>query len=157
MSTPFCIYCEKGVPLQAATAGVRYAHHRSNGTPWCRRDPPPWWRDASSKAATAAAKRDAIVRCADCRRPYSEMDDVLIPDDEWVRIAPEPGGYGILCYHCICNRLKAIGRWRVPVYLASGPLVCGRVVGLGPLRIEPHHVEHAASNPVEPMDVEPTQ
>ena len=48
-------------------------------------------------------------KCQGCGNRYKV--DLLIPDNLWEKIKPEgqPKGSGLLCGHCIVNRLENMG------------------------------------------------
>jgi hypothetical protein len=48
-----------------------------------------------------------MIFCRDCQLPYSEMGvDLVLPDQQWKKIAPEGG---VLCANCICKRAEKFG------------------------------------------------
>jgi len=50
--------------------------------------------------------------CYDCKMPYNQFPDLIIPDELWDEINPTyREGAGILCPTCITNRLNHIGKW----------------------------------------------
>lgn len=50
--------------------------------------------------------------CYDCRLPYNQFQDMIIPDNLWEEINPTfHQECGILCPNCIVNRLNYIGKW----------------------------------------------
>lgn len=57
--------------------------------------------------------------CYDCKTPYDQFTDLVIPDEVWEKINPtyhEDGG--LLCPTCIGLRLRAIGINDVSAVLA---------------------------------------
>lgn len=62
--------------------------------------------------------------CFDCGRPYSLGPDLVLPNDVWAQIAPNPPDGGVLCPNCIHDRLVAL---RMPIgsvraKFTSGPM-----------------------------------
>ena len=50
--------------------------------------------------------------CYDCRIPYGEFEDMIIPNELWSLINPTYHiGAGLLCPNCIINRLNCLGKW----------------------------------------------
>ena len=48
-----------------------------------------------------------MAKCTDCGLSYSELGvDLVLPDQQWKRIAPEDG---VLCANCICKRVRKFG------------------------------------------------
>ena len=96
-----------------------------------------WWRFREPKAHRFIAREgfEAATRkwqdsephrpllCYDCPLPYGDPGwvDVSISDEAWLKIAPWPGGGGVLCLTCMTRRLLAAGLDRVPVKISSGP------------------------------------
>ena len=51
-------------------------------------------------------------KCYDCRIPYDNFNDMIIPDELWSLINPTYHiGAGLLCPTCIARRLDYIGKW----------------------------------------------
>jgi hypothetical protein len=64
----------------------------------------------------------AVDACADCGRPYRDMEDFIIPLGAWERISPTGDEGGTLCVNCIAGRLEAAGIRDVPGAFMSGPI-----------------------------------
>lgn len=61
--------------------------------------------------------------CADCGREYGSagFPDMIIPDDDWLRIAPQEDGGGLLCPSCMIARI-AIEGIECPAAFMNGPV-----------------------------------
>lgn len=89
-----------------------------------------------------------------CGKEYSEFPlDVVLPDELWRKIAPQPDGHGILCADCILTRLRdslgatvaflTIEKTRQPeslvglrVRITDGTNSTGKIIGIvGPFQI----------------------
>ena len=55
---------------------------------------------------------DKSARCYDCKMPYGEFPDMVIPNELWEQITPSQCKEGgLLCPTCIANRLRFINKW----------------------------------------------
>lgn len=62
--------------------------------------------------------------CFDCGRRYGDeygFPDLIVPDDDWVKIAPMNDEGGLLCPCCMCRRLYLLGIQTTGNF-KSGPL-----------------------------------
>ena len=75
-------------------------------------------------ASEPETKRKVQGCCFDCGRRYGDeygFPNLLIPDDDWLRIAPHADGNGLLCPSCMCRRLD-LQQIKTLARFTSGPL-----------------------------------
>lgn len=65
---------------------------------------------------------DGSLGCYDCGKPYGQFPDLIIDNDAFARIAPNPPDGGILCPNCINDRLVDAGLENVSAKFTSGPM-----------------------------------
>ena len=62
--------------------------------------------------------------CADCHLPYGDpgFADLVLPNDEWAKVAPSGDGVnGLLCPTCLCRAAASAGIESVRAEFRSGP------------------------------------
>ena len=71
-----------------------------------------------------------VAECYDCGLDYGSDTwvDVIVPDDIWELINPTYyRGAGLLCFNCMVRRLQFLGLEDVPMKIASGPFIIGKL------------------------------
>lgn len=67
---------------------------------------------------------DGKLGCLDCGEPYGSprFPDLIIDNEAFSAIAPNPPDGGLLCPNCICARLHFAGLSGVTGRFTSGPI-----------------------------------
>jgi hypothetical protein len=75
---------------------------------------------ARLRAPAAGAPSEAVAElgCFDCGRKYSLGPDLVVPNEDFARIAPNPPDGGVLCPNCMHDRFVKLLGW--PSYTAGG-------------------------------------
>jgi hypothetical protein len=100
--------------------------------------------------------------CYDCGLLYSSPAwcDVVIDDDVWERIAPRPGGGGVLCLTCMAARIIQAGITEdVEAVITSGPFSSigglSRCMQCGHRQVEPNWCKKCGNRVEVPEWAEP--
>jgi len=78
---------------------------------------------AALTAALATPAPPAGLGCYDCGRLYEKGPDLVLSNEDWTKIAPQPPTAGVLCPNCMNDRFEALGvePGSIPAKFTSGP------------------------------------